>query len=108
MTYKKLNESLKKELLKFVDRMEVDVEELDSYHWDSNPYCVEPQLAGGSGCGVWDENEEWKAKVSKAKDWIATDSAKYYLTLADEDYDEDGECETLTQECVNYLSTLED
>lgn len=107
MTYKKLNEAHKKELLKFVDRMEVDIEELDSYHWDSNPYCVEPQLASGSGCSTWDENEEWQAQVTQAKEWIAADGANSYLTLADEDYDEDGECETLTQECINYLSTLE-
>lgn len=32
MAYKKLNEALKKELLKKVDEMEVNVEGLDSYH----------------------------------------------------------------------------
>ena len=57
MAYKKLNEALKKELLKKVDEMEINVEELKSYHFEKNPYCVEPQLIGTSGEGQWDENK---------------------------------------------------
>ena len=67
MAYKKLNEALKKELLKKVDEMEINVEELSSYHWESNPYGVESQLIGTSGEGQWDENEEWQSKISKMK-----------------------------------------
>lgn len=107
MTYNKLNDKLKKELLSWVENMEIDVQELDSYHWEKNPYCVEPQLAAGSGCGMWDENEEWQAQIRQAKEWIASDGANCYLTLADEDYDEDGDCVEITNECINYLSTLE-
>ena len=107
MTYKKLNEAFKNELLKMVEEMEVDVTQLDSYHWDSNPYCVEPQLAAGSGCSVWEENEEWQAQIQKAKKVLEADGANYYLTMSDEDYDADGGCFELTQECINYLSTLE-
>lgn len=107
MTYTKLNEALKKELLTWVESMEVDVTKLDSYHWESNPYGVELQLVGTSGEGMWDENEEWQEKIKKAKKWIEADGANNYLTLADDDYDEDGDCDTLTQECINFLSTLE-
>lgn len=109
MSYKKLNEKLKKELLKKIEQIEIDVSELDSYHWDSNPYCVEPQLAGGSGCGMWNENEEWQAQIQKIKTYIAEDGAGEYLKLSSEDWDneDDGDCTTLTNECLNYLSTLE-
>lgn len=109
MTYKKLNDALKKELLKFVENIEIDVTQLESYHWDRNPYCVESQLIGTSGCGVWNENEEWQAKIQKAKKYLSKEPAYELLTLADEDYDDDDQedCTTLNNECINYLSTLE-
>lgn len=89
--------------------MEINVEELSSYHWESNPYGVESQLIGTSGEGQWDENEEWQAKIQKAKKYLSEEPAYELLTLADEDYDDDDQedCTTLTNECINYLSTLE-
>lgn len=109
MTYNKLNDRLKKELLKFIEGIEIDVQQLRSYHIDRNPYCVEPHLVSGSSQSVWDENEEWQEQVKKAKEFIAVDGAGEYLTLADEDWDNQDEkdCTTLTNECINYLSTLE-
>lgn len=109
MAYKKLNEALKKELLKKVDEMEINVEELSSYHWESNPYGVEPQLIGTSGEGQWDENEEWQEQIKKMKKYLEADGAGEYLTLADDDWDnqDENDCTTLTNECINYLSTLE-
>ena len=37
------------------------------------------------------------------------DRAGEYLTLADDDWDnqDENDCTTLTNECINYLSTLE-
>lgn len=109
MYYQKLNESLKKQLMKKTEDLEIDVSELDSYHWDSNPYCVEPQLASGSGCGDWDENEEWRAKIQKMKKNIEEDGVYEYLDLADEDWDNqyENDCSTLDNECIYFLSTLE-
>lgn len=109
MAYKKLNEALKKELLKKVDEMEINVEELSSYHWESNPYDVETQLIGTSGEGQWDENEEWQEQIKKMKKYLEADGAGEYLTLADDDWDnqDENDCNTLTNECINYLSTLE-
>lgn len=109
MTYTKLNESLKKELIKKVDEIEINVDELDSYHLERNPYNVEPQLVGTSGEYQWDENEEWQAQIKKMKKYLEADGAGEYLTLADEDWDnqDDNDCTTLTNECINYLTTLE-
>ena len=67
MAYKKLNEALKKELLKKVDEIEINIEELNSYHFEKNPYGVETQLIGTSGEGQWDENEEWQEQIKKMK-----------------------------------------
>lgn len=107
MTYKKLNEALKKELLKKVDEMEVNVEELPSYHREYNPYGVPAEYARWES--DWDENEEWQEQIKKAKKYLSENQAYELLTLADEDWDnqDDNDCTTLTNECINYLSTLE-
>lgn len=109
MAYKKLNEALKKELLKKVDEIEINIEELNSYHFEKNPYGVETQLIGTSGEGQWDENEEWQEQIKKMKKYLEADGAGEYLTLADDDWDnqDENDCTTLTSECINYLSTLE-
>lgn len=109
MTYKKLTETLKKELLKKVEEVEVDVSQLNSYHIDHNPYGVEQQLIGTSSSGVWDENEEWQEQIKKMKNYIEADGAGEYLTLSEEDWDnhDENDCTTLTNECINYLTTLE-
>lgn len=109
MTYRKLNEALKKELLKKVDEIEINIEELNSYHFEKNPYGVESQLIGTSGEGQWDENEEWQEQIKKMKKYLEADGAGEYLTLADDDWDnqDENDCTTLTNECINYLSTLE-
>lgn len=107
MAYKKLNEALKKELLKKVDEMEVNVEELNSYHREYNPFGVPAEYATWEY--DWDENEEWQAKIQKAKKYLSENQAYEILTLADDDWDnqDDNDCTTLTNECINYLATLE-
>lgn len=107
MTYKRLNEKLKKELLEKVDKMEVNVEDLKSYHREYNPFGVPAEYATWEY--DWDENEEWQAQIKKMKKYLEDDGAGEYLTLADDDWDnqEENDCTTLTNECINYLSTLE-
>ena len=109
MSYKKLNERLKKELLKKIEQIDIDVQGLESYHIVRNPYCVESQLVGTSDCFEYDENEEWQAQIQKMKTYIEEDGAGEYLKLSSEDWDNenDGDCTTLTNECINFLYTLE-
>ena len=53
--------------------------------------------------------KEWQEQIKKMKKYLEADGAGEYLTLADEDWDnqDDNDCTTLTNECINYLSTLE-
>lgn len=108
MMYNKLNARLKNELLSIAEDIDIDVEELDSYYWDSNPYCVEEELTGSSGCGVWDDAEERQAQITKLIEWLESDGAGEYLTLSPDDWDseDDNDCTTLTNECITYLSSF--
>lgn len=45
--------------------MEVNVEELESYHREYNPFGVPAEYATWEY--DWDENEEWQAKIKKQK-----------------------------------------
>ena len=109
MPYKKLNERLKKDLLDFVEKIEIDVSQLESYHYDSNPYCVDDELIGTSGCGVWSESEEWQEQISAAKKKIKENGACEYLKMSADDWDNEDNLDdtTLTNECLTYLETLE-
>lgn len=68
-----LKEDYKQKLRNAVEQKEIDVSELASYKWDSNPYCVEPELVGSSGCGVWDEDEEYNAQIEAVVSDIEAD-----------------------------------
>ena len=52
-----LTEEMKTKILEFVDSIEIDVEELDSFTYDRNPYGLEYPLSMGSGEADWDEDE---------------------------------------------------
>ena len=106
---KKFNERLKKELDNYLEKLEVDVSELDSYHYVRNPYCVEEQLIGSSSGYEWDEDEEYNAKVEKLIEYIEADGIKYYLTLQSEDWDNEDEedATTLSTEVKSYLESLQ-
>ena len=97
-----LNEKIKKELLNKIEEIEIDVYQLDSYHWDNNPYDVEPALAWGSAGGVWDEEEEWKEQLKTLAEWVKSDGLCEHATLAD-DEDLDGQ---MSLEAYNWLMNL--
>lgn len=50
-------------LYRKVEQIEIDRTELSSYHYDPNPYDVEPQLIGSSKGYDWDTDEEWEKQV---------------------------------------------
>lgn len=87
----------------FVQDLEVDESSLDSARWDSNPYGVEPHLAGGSGCWVYDDDDYYNAQLEKALDCIESDGAWEYIKdfCLDKDGDPD---EDLNQKVIDYLN----
>ena len=101
---KMLSDEQKKELDNKVREIVIDVDELSSYEWDSNPYCVEPQLAGGSGCGVWNEDEELSVQAKTLIECIKVDGIWEYITMSDDDIEDEDLCEKLANEACQYLS----
>lgn len=97
-----INETIKKELLNKIEEIEIDVSELESYHWDNDPYGLEPALACGSACGVWDEDEEWQEQCKLLAEWVKADGLCEHATLAD-DEDLDGQ---MSIEAYNWLMNL--
>ena len=97
-----LNETIKKQLLNKAETIDIDVSELESYHWDNNPYDLEPALACGSACGVWDENEEWEEKIKKLVSYIQSDNSVFeYCTITEEE-----DTQELTHRAINWLNSL--
>lgn len=90
------------ELKNWVNELEIDVCELPSCHYDSNPYGLEYPLSCGSGQYVWDEDEEYEAKCEKAVDYLESDGWGAYF-----DYDEDSQDpEDLTKEAIKLVKGM--
>lgn len=87
----------------FVQDLEIDESSLNSSRWDSNPYGVEPWLAVGSGCWVYDDDDYYNAQLEKALDYIESDGAWEYIKdfCLDKDGDPD---EDLNQKVIDYLN----
>lgn len=98
-----LQKALDKEIEKATER--VDIQDLPSTYYDSNPYDVEPQLVGSSGGWFNDTAEPWNAGCDLLIDWVKADGAAQYLwDLIPEDKQEDDEFDqALTQEAITYI-----
>lgn len=95
----------KKELENWVSEITVDTSEFKSRHWDPDPYGVgEPHLYCGTGCYVWDEEEEDEAKTEKAIEYLEEDGVQGYFDweVPDEE-DEEEYWEKLTQAAIKVL-----
>lgn len=95
-----LNETIKKELLAEIEKVDIDISTLDSARWDRNIYGVEAHLAVGGW--DYDEGELWKEQAKKLAEIIKQDGLCNYATLAD-DEDEDG---SMTTEAYLWLLSL--
>lgn len=99
-----LTDEQKKQIEDWVNEQEIDVRELPSCYYDSNPYGLEYPLSCGSGQYVWDEDEEDEAKIEKALSSLESDGWDSYF-----DYDEDTQDpEELTKEAIEYLRAKRD
>lgn len=94
-----LTEDLKERLLDIVNTTEIDVEDLESYSYDANPYGLEYPMSIGSGRGCWDTNEEMCAKFDRVISNVEDEGIGEYIDVED-DLDEFGE---LTEEAVEFL-----
>lgn len=93
-----LKEEQKKQIDEWTEDQDIDVTELYSYQYDKDPYGVGPELRGWSGCYVWDEDEEYTAKIEQAIDNLTADGWDGYF-----DCDEGQDPDELTKEAIEYL-----
>lgn len=94
-----LTEDLKERLLDIVNTTEIDVEDLESYEYDTNPYGLEYPLSIGSGGEYWDDNEEMCAKFDRVISDVEDEGIGEYIDVED-GLDKFGE---LTEEAVEFL-----
>ena len=101
-----LTEKQKTEIVQFVTKTQdsVDIEDLRSAKYDSNPYGVEPELVGSSGGFDWDDDELWNASCELAVKWLKADGLGGYFNWDEIDDDNDG---VLLNEVVDYIHRLE-
>ena len=97
-----LTEEQKKLLMDWVNEQDIDASELPSYHYDKDPYGVDPELRGWSGCYEWDEDEWTERAIEEAVEKLESDGWDMYF-----DYDEDTEDPAeLTKEAIEYLKGI--
>lgn len=93
-------EKIKKQVDKFIEQINIDVEELPSYHYDRNPYGVEDALIGTSGGYDWDADEEYQAQLEKALEILESESIFEYIDADDIKDSEQEEYQKLTIEYI--------
>lgn len=78
-----LDPELLRKVDSFVDGLEIDIDELRSAQWDSNPYGVEEPLYYGSGQYNYDDDEYYTKQLEKALDYIRADGLENYIDVDD-------------------------
>lgn len=101
-----LSQVQKWEIKDFVFSIDVDVEDLDSYDYDDNPYGLEYPLSRGSGCGTWDEDEELEAQKMRAIELITQDGLWEYLGVGVDCETDDAEYEKVYREVVEFIGSI--
>lgn len=101
-----LSQVQKWEIKDFVFSIDVDVEELESYEYDNNPYGLEYPLSCGSGCGTWDEDEELEAQKERAIELITQDGIWEYLGVGVDCDTDDAEYEKVYREVVEFIGSI--
>jgi len=107
--FKYLTKSMMKKLYQATDDMEdfVDINELESCKYNPNPYDVEPQLVGTSGCYEYDEDEMTLEEYKVLRKFVEADGLINYIDLTDElteeQLDDENLLEELDKEAITYL-----
>lgn len=101
-----LSQAQKEKIKEFVFSMKIDVEDLESYEYDDNPYGLEYPLSRGSGCGSWDPDEELEAQKERAIELITQDGLWEYLDFGVDCNTDDAEYENVYREVVEFIGSI--
>lgn len=99
---------LKERILKKIENINIVYEELESYRYDKDPYCVGYPLCEGSGCGRWSEEEAFTAKKEKLIEWLKDDLIGDYVEVSDSAHERDCDTGRLTKSVIKWLETGKD
>ena len=98
-----LTKEQEKDIEQWVKDLGIDETQLDSYHWERNPYGVEDPLIGSSSCYEWDEEEYYEAQQQKALDLLDGDRITDYM---DWDIGDDIDEDQLTDEAIKFIEEM--
>ena len=101
-----LSQVQKWEIKDFVFSIDVDVEDLEAYDYDDNPYGLEYPLSRGSGCGTWDEDEELEAQKMRAIELITQDGMWEYISVGVDCETDEDEYEQVYKEVVEFIRAI--
>lgn len=93
-------DKIKKQVDDFIEKINIDVEELPSYYYDRNPYGVEDALIGTSGGYDWDESEEYQEQLEKALEILENESIFDYIDADEIKESDEKEYQQLTIEYI--------
>lgn len=104
-----LSQNTVNKIKNWVDGIEINVEELESAYYDRNPYGVEEELVGSSGCWEYDEDEYYEAQCDKAIEYITNDCASAYFDIADDEMDKfEANGANIDEEFIRVIKALKD
>lgn len=101
-----LSQEQKAKIRKFVFSVKIDVEDLESYEYDDNPYGLEYPLSRGSGCCSLDEDEELEAQKERAIELITKDGIWEHISLGVDCDTDDAEYENVYREVVEFIRSI--
>lgn len=101
-----LSQVQKWEIKDFVFSIDVDVEDLESFDYDDNPYGLEYPLSRGSGCGSWDEDEELEFQKARAIELITQDGMWEYIPVGVDCETDEAEYDEVYQEVVRFIRSI--
>lgn len=97
-------DKIKQDFLKYIDNMEIDVSQLDSYEWLAPVYSYYSPYPEDES-EEWDENEEFQAKIEHIIEGLEDRDVlgDYIETTEEEDDDED-----LKLQIINWLKNMQE
>lgn len=102
-----LTDDIKAKVLEAVNKIDVDLEDLSSARYDSNPYGLEPHLAWGSGEWDYDEDEMFAKQIDKFIDYMKADGIYEYIDMPEEQMNDTSYINRLQTEIEVWLNSIQ-
>ena len=101
-----MNETIKKELLEYASKIEIEPTLLDTCKFVRNPFGVEDQLIGKSSVYECDDEDLFRAQIEVLITYIKADGVGEYCKLSDDEHEKDNQDKELSHQAINWLNSL--